>query len=81
MTTLTDLNNSVNALNTVHTASFQASVDLRTSVSADIATAITDADTNVIIPVMAMYSNQQLMANSMANINASFITLITPPEA
>jgi hypothetical protein len=78
MTTLTDLNNSVNALNTVHTASFQASVDLRTSVSTDIATAIADADENVIIPVMAMYTNQQLMANSLANINASFITLITP---
>jgi hypothetical protein len=78
MTTLTDLNDSVNALNTVHTASFQASVDLRTSVSTDIATAIADADENVIIPVMAMYTNQQLMANSLANINASFITLITP---
>jgi hypothetical protein len=78
MTTLTDLNDSVNALNTVHTASFQASVDLRTSVSTDIATAIADADANVIIPVMAMYTNQQLMANSLANINASFITTITP---
>jgi hypothetical protein len=78
MTTLTDLNDSVNALNTVHTASFQASVDLRTSVSDDIAAAIADADANVILPVMAMYTNQQLMANSLANINASFITTITP---
>jgi hypothetical protein len=85
MSDLSDATDAVNAaaivLSNAATASTNANtvtVDLASDLDGRIATAIADADANVIIPVMAMYTNQQLMANSLANINASFITTITP---
>jgi hypothetical protein len=78
MTTLALLETAVDNLTTQATASFDASVALQGSISSEIAAAVTDADENVIIPVMAMYTNQVAMAVSLANINTSFITLITP---
>jgi hypothetical protein len=85
MSDLSDATDAVNAaailLSNAATASTNANtvtVDLAADLDDRIATALTDADANVIIPVMSMYTNQQLMANSLANINASFITLITP---
>jgi hypothetical protein len=81
MTSLVDLEDAVEELTTQATASFDASLALQASVGDDIALAISELDESVILPVMAMYSGQVSMAASLANINASFITLITPQEA
>jgi exonuclease I len=88
MSDLSDATDAVNAaalvLSNAATASTDANtatVELAADLDARIATALTDADANVIIPVMSMYSGQVKMAASLAKINASFITLITPPEA
>jgi hypothetical protein len=77
-TQLTTLATSISDIGEDTTDLFTAVNTLKTGVQGQIDTAVADADANVIIPVMAMYTNQQLMANSLANINASFITLITP---
>jgi hypothetical protein len=78
------VNNAAAILSTAATASANANtatVELSEDLESRIATALEDADANVIIPVMSMYSGQVKMAASLANINASFITLITPSEA
>jgi hypothetical protein len=75
------VNNAAAILSTAATASANANtatVELSEDLESRIATALTDADANVIIPVMSMYSGQVQMATSLANISASFITLITP---
>ena len=85
MSELTDATAAINAAKTTLDAAAQASTDANTAtvelaseLDGRILAAIVNADENVIIPVMAMYTNQVLMATSLANINASFITLITP---
>jgi hypothetical protein len=75
------VNNAAAILSTAATNSANANtatVELSEDLESRIATALTDADANVIIPVMSMYSGQVQMATSLANISASFITLITP---
>jgi hypothetical protein len=77
------VNNAAVILSNAATASANANtatVELSEDLESRIATALTDADANVIIPVMSMYSGQVQMATSLANISASFITLITPGE-
>jgi hypothetical protein len=78
MTDLAAVEQAVSNLTSQATAAFQASTDLQSGVQGQIDAAVVNADENVIIPVMAMYTNQVVMATSLANINASFITLITP---
>jgi hypothetical protein len=85
MSELTDATAAINAAKITLDAAAQASTDANTAtvelaseLDGRILAAIADADANVIIPVMSMYTNQVAMAVSLANINTSFITLITP---
>jgi hypothetical protein len=77
-TKIDDLSDDIGDMSQDTSDLFAAVTTLKNGVQGQIDAAIVNADENVIIPVMAMYTNQVLMATSIANLNNIYITLITP---